>query len=144
MNWQITFLMSKMTQIQRKTLLSKLSPSSNFWRKVRIVNETAKSKVLSCSIWYLKSIFEGLRPSNAFFSYQIKFLKTFDFELLFKIRLFSTKSSSRHNLERQRFSWNSLHLNGKKLIFRWQPKFRFSLRFNKFGKFIILTNFDYK
>ena len=73
-----------------------------FWRKTWILNESAKSKYLSCSLWCLRSVFEGLRPSNTIFKDQHEFLKIFDFALSFKIYIFlqnllQIESSQRSN-----------------------------------------------
>ena len=108
-NWntsqRITFLQKQMAKIQPKTLLSKISPWRWFWRKIQILDGIAKSNNLKIWTWWLKSMFEGLRPSNTLFKYQFEKFKYFDFAVFSRIRNFLQNHLQSGILERSVFRW---------------------------------------
>ena len=74
-------------------------------KKNSILKNIAKSKNLRVSTWNLKSVFEGLRPSNTFFNHQAKFLKFLDSTIFVQIEFLQSE-----NLERCLSLWISVIL----------------------------------
>ena len=57
-------------------------------KKNSSLKKIVKSKNVRLLSWYLKNTFQGLRPSNTFFNYQVETFKLFDFAASSRIQIF--------------------------------------------------------
>ena len=96
LNGEMTFVTSKMTEIQREILFSKLLPWSHFWRKVRILKELQNQRfwVVQFGIW--KVCLRGFAPQTHYSLIKLNFSKCLILQFYSKSALFSSKMGSRH------------------------------------------------